>query len=331
MNLWEKSNWKGIKKGFAVMCMLCLMLSFGTEKASAEGAAKVTASSCSAENGAGVSVAIRLDENPGIWGLKLRISYDASVMTLKSVSTGSVFDSGELTLSEKLDKNPYVVLATANQLTDKTGNGNIVTLNFTVKEDAALGAYPVSVEVSQASNVEGNDVSVTPVSGTVTVEKAKEPEKPAPEPPAVEKPVPEAPAVDKPASESTGSAVNNSSANNSSAASSETKKPQTQKTQTQKTQTQKTQTENKEETSVVETPTETEVETETETETEMTSEENTVSEETEKIDKTEEKAEIKKETAKKKTNVVPVIIVICSVGILAGILVAFYIKKNRRF
>lgn len=326
MNLWEKSNWKGIKKGFAVMCMLCLMLSFGTEKASAEGAAKVTASSCSAENGAGVSVAIRLDENPGIWGLKLRISYDASVMTLKSVSTGSVFDSGELTLSEKLDKNPYVVLATANQLTDKTGNGNIVTLNFTVKEDAALGAYPVSVEVSQASNIEGNDVSVTPVSGTVTVEKAKEPEKPAPEPPAVEKPVPEAPAVDKPASESTGSAVNNSSA-----ASSETKKPQTQKTQTQKTQTQKTQTEKKEETSVVETLTETEVETETETETEMTSEENTVSEETEKIDKTEEKAEIKKETAKKKTNVVPVIIVICSVGILAGILVAFYIKKNRRF
>lgn len=165
----KQSHGKGFQKFLAVISLICLLLPFGAVTASAAGTAKVTVSSCTVERGASASVAFNLEENPGIWGLKLRIYYDHSVLTLKSVTTGSVFEKGELTLSENLNKDPYVVVASGNSLENKTANGTIVTLNFTVNSDAAFKAYPITVEVSQANNVDGNKISVNSVDGGVTV------------------------------------------------------------------------------------------------------------------------------------------------------------------
>lgn len=166
---WKKFYDKKIQKVLAVISLFCLFFTFGTTTASAAGTAKVTVSSCTVERGASASVSFNLEGNPGIWGLKLRISYDHSALTLKSVAAGTVFESGELTLSENLNKDPYVVVASGNSLENKTANGTIVTLNFTVNSDAAFKAYPVTVEVSQANNVAGDKVSINSADGSVSV------------------------------------------------------------------------------------------------------------------------------------------------------------------
>lgn len=160
---------KGFQKALAVLTLLSMFISFGAVTASAAGTAKITVSSCTVERGASASVAFNLEENPGIWGIKLRIHYDHSVLTLKSVTSGSVFEKSELTLSQDLNKDPYVVVASGNSLENKTANGAIVTLNFTVTSNAAFKAYPITVEVSQANNVDGNKISVNSVDGSVTV------------------------------------------------------------------------------------------------------------------------------------------------------------------
>lgn len=165
----ERFYGKGFRKFFAVISLICLLLAFGAVTANAAGTAKITVSSCTVERDAIASVAFKLEENPGIWGLKLRIHYDHSALTLKSVTTGSVFEKDEFVLSQDLDKAPYVVVASGNSLENKTANGAIVTLDFTVSSEAELKAYPVTVEVSQANNVEGKKISVNIVDGSVTV------------------------------------------------------------------------------------------------------------------------------------------------------------------
>lgn len=152
---------------------LCLLLLFGLGGITAEaaGTAKITASSCTVERGAAASVSFNLSGNPGIWGLKLRIQYDHSALTLKSVTTGSVFQEDEITLSETLDKDPFVVVASGNKLENKTADGTVITLDFSVNSDAEYKSYPVTVEVTQANDVAGNKVSVDSENGSVVVAK----------------------------------------------------------------------------------------------------------------------------------------------------------------
>lgn len=168
---------RGFQKILAVICSLFLLFSLGAATASAQSAAKITASSCTVERGDSASVSFNLEGNPGIWGLKLRIHYDHSVLTLKSVSTGSVFDKSEFIMSENLNKDPYVVVASGNALENKTTNGMIVTLNFTVNSSAAFKAYPVTVEISQANNIDGDKVSISAGNGSVSVVECKHADK----------------------------------------------------------------------------------------------------------------------------------------------------------
>lgn len=161
---------KRVQKTIAVIGLLCLLIAFSAVTASAASiAASVTVSSVTVERDASASVSFNLEGNPGIWGIKLRIHYDHSVLTLKSVTIGDVFEKGELTLSQSLDKDPYVVVASCNSLENKTTDGTIVTLIFTVSRTAKYKTYPITVEVSQANNVDGNNVSVNSVDGGVTV------------------------------------------------------------------------------------------------------------------------------------------------------------------
>ncbi len=165
----NQSFLKGCKKIMAVISLLCLLFAFSGVTASAAGNPRVTVSSGTVERGAEASVSFNLEGNPGIWGIKLRIHYDHSALTLKSVTTGSVFEKGELTLSQDLNKDPYVVVASCNSLENKTVNGTIVALNFAVSGSAEFKAYPVTVEVSQANNVDGKKIEFKTLDGSVTV------------------------------------------------------------------------------------------------------------------------------------------------------------------
>lgn len=162
----------GIGKTLAVLCMtFCmLLLSFSTATTvNAQSAAKLTTSSVTAERGNTVAVTFALEENPGIWGLKYKVGYDHSALTLKSVTKGSIFEEGDVVLPDSLDREQFVFAAASKQLTDIKTNGTVVTLNFAVTNEAAAKAYPITLEVTQAINLAGEDVNIAAANGSVTV------------------------------------------------------------------------------------------------------------------------------------------------------------------
>lgn len=169
MNVWKKRIGISVRKAAAMLCLVCMLFLFCIVQVNGAGTAAITVSSCSVELGDTATVTVRLDGNPGLWGLKLRIGYDSSALTLEVVNTGSLFSEGELTCSESLQNNPYVIVASRGNLEDLTADGVIVTLKFSVNAGAARKTYPVTVEIAQALNVAGENVSIGAASGSVTV------------------------------------------------------------------------------------------------------------------------------------------------------------------
>ena len=166
-------NINGIQKMFAVLCMLCIMLTLFPKMVTvnAQNTAKLTTSAITAKKGDTVAVTFNLEGNPGIWGLKFKVGYDHTALTLTSVTNGNVFDESDVVLPGSLSREQFVFLAVSNKLENVTGNGTVVTLNFSVTDSAAVQSYPVTVEITQAINVSGEDVKLSAAKGSVTVEE----------------------------------------------------------------------------------------------------------------------------------------------------------------
>lgn len=161
----------GSRKSLAVLSIICILLAcfVGVLPVSASGRATLTASAVETEKGDTVDVAFRLEENTGIWGLKFKVGYDHSVLTLTSVKNGSIFSDEEITLPESLDKEQFVFLACSSQLKNINKNGTVATLKFTVAKDAELKSYPITVSVTQAINASGKNIKMNAKDGNVTV------------------------------------------------------------------------------------------------------------------------------------------------------------------
>ena len=154
----------------ALLCAICIIFGLMGSATPAYAAAKghVYGSSEKAEPGGEVSIFFGIQDNPGIWGMKGTVSYDTSVMTLKSVSAGKVFSSSELILPETMG-NPFTFLATGSTIADKTKNGAIVHLKFAINENAKLGSYSVSIKLNQVINANEQDVPLTTASAKIQV------------------------------------------------------------------------------------------------------------------------------------------------------------------
>jgi len=158
---------------WALFCavIVTLVLVRSAPAVSAVGTGRVSGSSVSAEKGGNVTVTFSLAENPGIWGMKGAISYDASVLTLKSVAVGTVFSESEIMMGEDLSQNPFIFLANGSTIADKTQNGALIKLTFSVSANAELDDYAVNISISQAINADGQDISINTSAAKVTVVK----------------------------------------------------------------------------------------------------------------------------------------------------------------
>lgn len=112
------------------------------------------------------TVSVTLSGNPGIAYLKIRTSYDASALTLKSANNTGLL-SGTYTPGQSISSNPYTSVWSGTN--NSTGNGAILTLEFAVNEKAADGTYPITVEVAGANDEALNDVTVSVTAASVTV------------------------------------------------------------------------------------------------------------------------------------------------------------------
>jgi len=160
-----------LKRMLTELCVSCILLTYfvGSMTVSAKSVVKLTASTVSAERENIVSVAISLNNNPGIWGIKLKVGYDHSALTLSSVSNGNIFTDDEVTLPETLTKEQFVYYACSDELKDITANGTVVTLKFKVSENAVFTTYPITVSLTQAVNVSGKNVNMDTQNGAITV------------------------------------------------------------------------------------------------------------------------------------------------------------------
>ena len=166
---WENTN--GARRMAAVLCMLSILFLScpGALTVKAQGDAKLAASVVTAGRNSTVVVTVALEENPGIWGLKFKAGYDHSALTLQSVANGSVFEESDIVLPGSLDREQFVFVAARDELENITADGNIITLSFLVREDAAEGTYPITLELTQAINAAGEDIKMTVIDGSITI------------------------------------------------------------------------------------------------------------------------------------------------------------------
>lgn len=160
-----------LKRALAAICFSCMLLACfaGSVQVSAQSSTTLTATTVSAERGSVVSVNVALNGNPGIWGIKFKVGYDRSALTLSSVSNGTVFADDEVTLPQTMTKEQYVYYACSNELENVTANGTVVTLKFQVSENAKFSTYPITVSLTQAVNTSRKNVSMDTQNGAVTV------------------------------------------------------------------------------------------------------------------------------------------------------------------
>ena len=148
--------------------MLVSVLCVGVSADEVQNAPAFVADSVTASAGKTVDVAIRTQNNPGIVGLRIAVSYDASVLTptamVEKDFAGATF--GPLT------NNPLVVSWVDAIHPDVTTDGVVAVITFQVAEDAAAGTYPITigfVDETDIFNAAFDVIAFDTIAGAVTV------------------------------------------------------------------------------------------------------------------------------------------------------------------
>lgn len=120
----------------------------------------------------GVGLSLSLENNPGILGMLLSISYDESIMTLTNVDNGvAVNDVLELTHGKVLQNNCNFLWDGIDILSDDIRDGEILSLSFDISNEAPAGEYKVEINYL-SENIVDNDLDVIPIQakeGYITV------------------------------------------------------------------------------------------------------------------------------------------------------------------
>ena len=128
---------------------------------------KVTASV-----GETVDVAVNVNDNPGILGMTLTLSYDSHVLTLKNAVSGSaVSDVLAFTKPGRFISPCNFTWDGIELSNDQIKDGELLILTFEVSADAAKGSYPITLSYDEdgiiSSELLPMDVAV--VNGSITV------------------------------------------------------------------------------------------------------------------------------------------------------------------
>lgn len=133
--------------------------------------AKILVENKNAIIGNTVEMAVKLENNPGIASMTLKVNYDSSAMQLISVT-----DAGKLGTSVHSDNyaSPYTLCWVNDTAKENfTENGTIVILKFQILDNAVVGNYPISISYDYDNfdiyNIDVEKVKFNTVSGSITV------------------------------------------------------------------------------------------------------------------------------------------------------------------
>lgn len=89
-----------------------------------------------------VTVPIKLDKNPGIWGAQLSIVYDSNNLSVSACTNGEILD--DFNYNDDGNGNVRIII-TNSDLKDSKKNGLLCNLVMTVSENAPAGDYELQV------------------------------------------------------------------------------------------------------------------------------------------------------------------------------------------
>jgi len=148
-----------MKKLIALCVAMLLCVSLLSVTALADADPTLSVSNETGIRGENVTVIVKLENNPGIAGMDLTVSYDESILEKVSFE-GTTALGGTWTI---------VNHAIWDNGGNSTNNGDILKLTFKVKDNAECGATNVTVSCT-AGNWDREPVSMTVVAGSVTID-----------------------------------------------------------------------------------------------------------------------------------------------------------------
>ena len=130
------------------------------------------ASSITAAPGATkVTVMVSLENNPGFLTMALEMSFDSDVLTLTRVSNGADFTDYNFT-GPKNKVSGCRAAWFSTDLPEEILDGDVMTLQFTVADNAASGRYPITISCpNDGSTLDGNKnvIALANAIGYITV------------------------------------------------------------------------------------------------------------------------------------------------------------------
>lgn len=129
----------------------------------------VTVASIKGNIGDTVYLPISIENNPGISGVSISVTYNSKALTYKGYTKGPVFTDSFMVQDHPTKNLIRLVLVESSK--DSTNNGNIITLKFTIGEDTAADFYPISIDYGSGDFANRKMGAVMPeiVSGGVEV------------------------------------------------------------------------------------------------------------------------------------------------------------------
>ncbi len=119
--------------------------------------------------GGSMQVNVRLENNPGVAMMRLKISYDSSVLTLDQVTYNA--DIGGTTI-EPVIFDGYVILLWYNDSENVAGDWIFATLSFTVKETVTVGSVSdiiLTYDAEEVCDIEENNIVFFADNGSASV------------------------------------------------------------------------------------------------------------------------------------------------------------------
>lgn len=169
-----------MKRFLSVLCATLIVLSLASFSVFAEGM-KIVATDVSTTPNGEFAIDINIENNVGIWGTALDLSFDTDKFAVKEIrNSGKIFASGEMIIGPSDFAQGFVrVFANNNALSNKTENGTLVSVIFVCKKDTPLNDYEFTLshrnsDPANTCNIDEQTVDVTLVSATVSVVDKKE-------------------------------------------------------------------------------------------------------------------------------------------------------------
>ena len=152
-----------MKKIVSAMLILMLLCAFWAIPTSAAGNGSLSMTTASGSRGDTVTLSVRLNSNPGLVTMGIRVSYDTSVLQLTGVSDSGLLKGTQLNTNYS---SPYTIAwVDGSATTNNTATGTIATFTFKIFDNATIGDSAVTLQFTDSYDSDYAENSFSASSG----------------------------------------------------------------------------------------------------------------------------------------------------------------------